>query len=245
MMAARAGAASVTTCETVHPIACVAREIIAMNGLSDQIDLVPKHSEQLVLGEDMAARAELLVTETFASGVLSESVLPTIEHARLCLLTPDAQVIPCRAKARAYLIGGDLVEANLFAPRFTGFDLTGFDVFAPSKIGLHLDRLPHAVLSDDFELFDFDLTQTTFAPQRRTLSVTATGSGRCIGVAQWLWLQMDEHGVYENRPDDQAGANGWMHVIYRFNRPVELAVGDEVKLLASHSRKAMTVALSQ
>jgi type II protein arginine methyltransferase len=68
-----------------------------------------------------------------------------------------APVIPRRAAARGYLVGGAAVEAQLFASRSTGFDLSGFEILAPSKVGLHLDRVHHDVLSDDFELFNFDL----------------------------------------------------------------------------------------
>jgi type II protein arginine methyltransferase len=244
MMAARAGADSVTTCEVVGPIARAAGQVIAANGLSDRIRLHAKHSDALEVGVDMADRADLLVTETFASGVLSESVLPTIEHARRHLLTEDATIIPSRAAARGYLIGGQAIEGQLFAPHALGFDLSPFDILAPNKAGLHLDRLPHEVLSEDFEIFDFDLVQSSFAPERRTFTITATRSGRCVGVAQWLWLRMDEETTYENRPQATAGANGWMHVVYRFPRPVELKAGDQVHLLASHGKTAMTVTLA-
>jgi type II protein arginine methyltransferase len=244
MMAARAGAAVVTTCEVAEPIARVAAGIIAANGYGDRITLHAKHSERLEIGADMAERANLLVTETFASGVLSEAVLPTLEHARRHLLTEDAVIIPSQAAARGYLVGGPAVEAQLFASRATGFDLSGFDVLAPGKVGLHLDRLPHDILSDDFELFRFDLTQTRFPAARRTLSVTATRPGRCIGIAQWLWLQLDAQTTYENRPRPDAGANGWMHVLYRFRQPLDLKAGDQVALLASHSPTALTVELA-
>ncbi len=245
MMAARAGAAAVTTCEVVGPIARTAAQVIAANGLSDVVSLHAKHSGDLRVGAELPARADLLVTETFASGVLSEGVLPTIEHARRHLLTQDAQIIPCRAAARGYLIGGEAIEGQLFAPHAMGFDLSSFDILAPNKAGLHLDRLPHQVLSDDFEIFDFDLTQSTFAPERKALTVTAVRPGRCVGVAQWLWLRMDQETTYENRPSETAGANGWMHVVYRFPRPLELQAGDQVHLLASHAKTAMTVTLAQ
>jgi type II protein arginine methyltransferase len=111
-------------------------------------------------------------------------------------------------------------------------------------VGLHLDRLPHDILSDDFDIFAFDLMQESFPAERRTLSVTATAAGRCIGVAQWLWLRMDAETTYENRPHADAGANGWMHVIYRFREPVDVVVGQKVALAASHSRSAMMVALA-
>lgn len=245
MMAARAGAAAVDTCEAVVAIAETARRIVVANGLDDRITVHAMHSQRLRVGEELAAPAEVLVTETFASGLLSEAVLPTIEHARAHLLTPDAQVIPRAAAARGYLAGGAVIEGHMFASGDSGFDLSGFDVFSTGKLGLHLDRAPHDVLSDDFEIFAFDLTQRTFTPERRRLTVRATRSGRCVGVAQWLWLDMDGQTTYENRPNADAGANGWMHVLYRFDRPLWLEAGGEVTLLASHSRTAMTVALDQ
>lgn len=244
MMAERAGAAAVDTCEAVAPIARTARLIIAANGIADRVVSHAKHSDHLEVGVDLAARAELLVTETFASGVLSESVLPTVEHARRHLLVPGAPVIPCAASAHGYLVGGEAIEAHLFAPRTTGFDLSPFDAFAPSKVGLHLDRIRHDVLSDDFEIFAFDLMQAAFPAERRELVVTATRAGRCVGVAQWLKLKLDAEATYENRPARDAGANGWMHVLYRFSRPLDLEAGDHVRLIAGHSRTAMTVALA-
>ena len=245
MMAVRAGASNVTTCEAVPQIAEAARRVIAANGLSDRIALHARHSHSLEVGRELPARAEVLVTETFSSGVLSEAVLPTLEHARRHLLTPGAVVIPRAASAHGYLVGGEAVEAQMFAPHACGFDLSGFDLFAPSKVGLHLDRLRHEALSDDFEIFAFDLTQASFSPERRIIAVTAARPGRCVGVAQWLRLDLDAETTYENRPTAEAGANGWMHVLYRFAAPLELEVGDRVRLVVSHNRTGMTVALAQ
>src|SRR5262249_6318532 len=131
MMAARAGAASVTTCEAVPQIAAQARAVIAHNGLAGGIAAHAMRSTELALPE----RAEVLVTETFASGVLSEHVLPTLEHARANLLTPDAVVIPRAASARGYLVGGAALEAQFFAFKAAGFDLSPFNAMAPRKIG--------------------------------------------------------------------------------------------------------------
>lgn len=244
MMAARAGAAKVTTCEVVPAIAAAAREIIHANGFADSITLHAKRSDQLKIGQDLWARANVLVTETFCSALLTEGVLPTIEHAREHLLTPDAVIIPQRAAARGYLIGGPSVEAQAYASQAAGFDLSRFNLFASSKFGLHLDRLPHEVLSDDFEILSFDLTQSYFPPERREIAATVRVSGRCIGVAQWLRLDLDSETTYENRPEVNAGANGWMHVIHRFPEPVDLVAGEQVLLIASHTRTNMSVALA-
>lgn len=243
MMAARAGAASVTTCEMQPVIAAIARTIVAANGFADRIGACAMKSDQLEVGRDMAARAQVLVTETFSSGLLSERVLPTVEDAHRRLLTTDAVVLPRRAAAMGYLIGGAIVEHHLFAAGWKGLDLSAFDVLAPFKLGLHLDRLPHEVLSADFEILGFDLTQPPYPAERRQMEVRATAAGRCVGVAQWIRLELDEVETYENHPSTEAGVNGWMHVVYRFARPIEVAPGDRVPLIVGHNRTEIVVAL--
>ena len=246
MMAARAGAAAVTTCEVVPAVASAAREIIAANGYEKSIALHAKRSDELKIGRELWARANVLVTETFSSGLLTEGVLPTVEHAHEHLLTPDAVIIPQRAAARGFLIGGATIEGHAFASRYAaGFDLSAFNLFSSSKFGLHLDRLPHEALSDDFDIFSFDLRDKHFPAERKLIAVKANTAGRCIGVAQWLKLDLDEETTYENRPAEDAGANGWMHLVYRFPEPIELEAGQEVRLIASHTRTDMTVALAR
>ena len=245
MMAVKAGAAQVVTCEMQPVIAEVAKAVTTANGLSDKIAVWPKKSDQLEIGRELLARAQVLVTETFSSGLLSEGVLPTVEDAHRRLLEPDAIVIPCRAGAAGYLIGGPILEQHLFAGIETGFDLSAFDLLAPGKLGMHLDRTPHQVLSGDFEIFGFDLRQHHFPPERRRFEVEATGAGRCVGVAQWIRLDLDADTVYENRPTPDAGANGWMHVVYRFARPITVAAGDRVPLVASHNRTSLTIGLDE
>src|SRR5271156_392932 len=189
LMAARAGARHVTTCEAVPLIAAQARAVIDRNGFADRITLHAKRSTALMVGAELPERAELLVTETFASGVLSEHVLPTLEHARAQLLTPDAAIIPCAAAALGYLVGGAALEAEFFVYEQAGFSLASFNAMAPHKLGMYLDRVSHDVLSDDFEIFRFDLSRLHFPAERRVIEVPVRQAGRCIGIAQWLDLQ--------------------------------------------------------
>jgi tetratricopeptide (TPR) repeat protein len=78
MMAARAGAADVVTCEMVDLVADHAREIIALNDLADKIKVIGKSSTRLAVGHDLDARADVIVTETFSSGLIGEGVLATL-----------------------------------------------------------------------------------------------------------------------------------------------------------------------
>ncbi|HEX8812652.1 MAG TPA: tetratricopeptide repeat protein [Terracidiphilus sp.] len=63
MMAARAGARWVATCEQAPWIAAKAGEVIAANGLGDRIKLVAKRSTDLRIGVDLPDRAEVLVSD--------------------------------------------------------------------------------------------------------------------------------------------------------------------------------------
>jgi type II protein arginine methyltransferase len=53
MMAAKAGAASVTACELHTLMFTVAQQVVALNKLSDKIKIINKHSHDLLIGEDM------------------------------------------------------------------------------------------------------------------------------------------------------------------------------------------------
>ena len=244
MMAARAGASAVTTCEAVGVIADRAREIVARNGLANRVTVIGKPSTQLAAGPDLPARAEVLVTETFASGLIGEGILPTLEHAHQNLLTPDAAVIPAAGSIMGYLAGGDTLKGMLFVDSIAGFDLSPFNDFAPSVLTASLDGLAHEALSDDLELLRFDFRAKSFPMAKRPLRVTATKAGTCVGVAQWIRLELDSQTAYENRPTPSAEHNGhWTHLLHRFDRLVEVQPGDVLSICARHDRSQVNIDL--
>jgi type II protein arginine methyltransferase len=244
MMAARAGAKSVTTCESVSLIAERAREIVALNGLADRIVVVDKRSTDLAVGAGIAERAEVLITEVFSSDLLHEGVLPTVEHAHQHLLAPGAIVIPAAASAMGYLIGGPVIASMLFTGRTNGFDLSPFNDFAPPNLAVSLDALPHEILSDDFELLRFDLKSKVFPMGGRPVTITARRPGVCAGVAQWIRLELDEKTRYENRPPSDPGSSAhWEQILYRFPKLVPVKAGDMVRLSVRHDRKQISIDL--
>jgi type II protein arginine methyltransferase len=242
MIAARAGAKSVTTCEANGVIAERAAAIVALNGLADRVTVVAKHSTALTAGRELEHRAELLITETFSSELLSEGILPTVEHAHRELLAPDAVVIPRRASARGYLAGGAAIEAMLFAGRSEGFDLSPFDAFAPPRFAVCMNNVVHDVLSGDLDLFSFDLYAKLFGMDSRTLVVPVTRSGVAAALVQWIRLELDETTQYENRPSSGPDAEmHWTHILYRFPRPFAVRQGDTVHLQIGHNRERIWV----
>jgi tetratricopeptide (TPR) repeat protein len=236
LMAARAGASKVTTCEAVPLIAERARENIAQNALTDRIRVVPLKSTAMSVPAIMPERAEVLVTETFASGLITEGVLPAIEHAHEYLLTADAAIVPCAASIMGYLAGGDTLKGMLFVDRIAGFDLSGFNDFAPAMLAVPLDSVPHRALSGDVEVMRFDFRETHFIKGGARLALQATQHGVCVGVAQWIRLELDAATMYENRPSPNTPYNGhWTHIIHRFPRPIAVAPGDIVPVLFRHN----------
>jgi len=244
LMAARAGAAKVTTCESVGLMAARAREIIVHNGLADRITVIPKSSTDMAVPRDMPERAEMLVTETFASGLITEGVLPTIEHAHEHLLKPDAVIIPAAACIMGYLAGGPALQGMLFVGKIAGFDLSGFNDLAPSMLAVSLDHVPHQALSDDMELMRFDFKERHFPAGGVRLALKATHHGVCVGIAQWIKLELDAHITYENRPSPHADFNNhWTHIVHRFPRLVTVAPGDVVPVLFRHDRTQIGIEL--
>ena len=243
MMAARAGAAHVTTCEAVAAIADRARGIVAQNGFADRVTVIGKRSDELLVGRDMAQRAEVLITETFSSNLLDEGVLPTIEHAHQYLLTENAAIIPASASAMGFLIGGENLREMLFVGQVKGFNLSAFNDFAPPVLAVGLDGMPHEVLSDDTELFGFDFRERQFPMARRPVTMVATQAGLATGVAQWIKIALDGESEYRNRPSAKGEHAHWSHLVYRFPRPIPVEPGKAIQLAVRHDRTQINVDL--
>lgn len=241
MMAARADAKWVVSCEAQPWIAAKAREVVAANGLADNVRIIAKHSTELRVGADLAERADVLVTEVFGTTIINEDIIPTVAHARTALLKPRAIVVPRAASARAYLAGGQALEGNLFVDRAADFIIDAFNTFAPTKLGMPVNHIPHEILSDDFEIFRFDLEDPPAQPENRLIEVAATRSGQCFGLVQWLRLDLAEGIVYENRPNPNAVIDSWGQVLHRFSHPIEIRIGQTVRLLAQHNRRALLI----
>jgi len=243
MMAARAGAAKVTSCETVRIIAERARSILARNGFADRVNVLAKASTDLMPG-DLPERAQVLVTETFASSLIGEGILPTLEHAHENLLTSDAVVIPAAGSVMGYLAGGETLNGMLFVEQIAGFDLAPFNDFAPPMLAISLNIVPHEVLSNDVELLRFNFQDRNFPMARQQIMIRASKAGACSGIAQWIRLEIDSENRYENRPAPQAAFNGhWAHVLHRFPRVVRVQPGDVVTIEVRHDRSQVMIDL--
>lgn len=233
MMAARAGAI-VVTCEADPAIASAARDVIAANGYADRVTVVNSHSTALEPERDMGGLADILVSEIVSNDLLSEGVLAAHEDAVARLLTREAVVIPPRGSIRVAL-ARDLRGRSPRLGEASGFDLSAFNrLAAPNEmIRVGMDQV--ALCSEPVDLFSFDFATTDRRkPERRELEIASQG-GRVDGIVQWIALEMDAVGRYENRP--QSGtASCWGALLWRFPQPLETQAGELVAIGGAHER---------
>jgi len=233
MMAARAGAGLVVTCEAVPILAEVAKATVARNGYSDRIKVLSKRSTQVTLGEDMPQKADVFMSELINIGMLAPNMLPIIQHARANLVKPDARIIP-----EAAVVWGQMMQCDHLARinpvrHIDGFDLSAFDAFrSPGYAQLDLGADPHHMLSHRFRALDFDFRVDMREADLHPLAVIATETGICHGIAFWFDLVLDAETIY--RSESRSRTNHWKQAMHFFPEPVPVKPGDRLDIAAGY-----------
>jgi tetratricopeptide (TPR) repeat protein len=233
MMAARAGAELVVTCEAVPVLADVAKETVDRNGLTPRIRVLSKRSTQVKLGEDLPERADVFVSELINIGMLAPNMLPIIQHARVTLCKPEARIIP-----EAAVVWGALIQCDHLArinpvKTIDGFDMSAFDIFrTPGYSQIDLAADPHRMLSDRFRALDFDFRLAMKDADLHALAVTANAAGTCHGIAFWFDLVLDEQTVY--RSESRSRTNHWKQAVHFFPDPIAVQPGDRLDIAAGY-----------
>ena len=233
MMAARAGAAKVVSCEVLPLMADIAREVVAKNGLSERITILTRKSTQLQVGAELPAPADVFVSELLNIGMLSPNMLPVLQHARENLLKPGARIIPAAAVVHAALIEAPQLYRVNPVRQISGFDLSPLDKLRSpgyAQIDMAADLIRQ--LSQPFRALDFDFRQNMPERDAKLLQVTATTSGIVHGIAFWFDLLMDEEIVYSSA--SPARSNHWKQAAEFFAKPIAVQPGDRVSIIAAY-----------
>jgi predicted RNA methylase len=238
MMATRAGARSVVCCESVEIIAEMTKRIVSLNGYEDRIRVISKNSKELVVGEDLDKRADILVSEILSSDLLSESVLSTFEDAIDRLVHEDATIIPRSITALGCLIESDVLAKYAFVDSVSGFDVSPFTELASTRLPVHGKLTSWRRLSEDLDLVHIDLRARRHEGTYQKLSLPVTADGTAVGIMQWIRVDVAE-GVEFSNPPDHYSDGGWLQVVHTFSRPVAVRAGDQFELLAGHDRTSL------
>jgi protein arginine N-methyltransferase 7 len=230
MMAARAGAAEVHSCEVNPVIADVAREIVGNNGFADQITLHTCNSKRLDPEADLGGRVDLIVSEIIGKDLVCEEVLPTMRDAVRRLAKPGAQFIPQAGEIRIALGYFEDLERYRAADS-CGFDLSPFNRLLSSRLKARADDPGLALRGEPLSLFSFDFTSSDHQRERVQAELVASG-GTVNGMVQWFRLQMDADGSFENAPGP-GSSPAWKLGFVPFDASRELDAGDRVAIAAS------------
>jgi SAM-dependent methyltransferase len=240
MMVARAGAASVTTCEQNPMLAEIARQIVAENGLSDVINVVPKRSLDLVVGMDMPRPADLIISEIVDCGLVGEGVLPTISHAREHLLAPGGKLLPESARIFGALLDSVAVDRLNRVELAGEFDVRLFNGLATrGHFPVRLPTWPHRLLSPAVEMCSFDFASGSLADGSAEIEIDVTETGNAHGLAVWFDMSLGGGIVLRNSPDNLA--SHWMQAFVSFVEPINLTVGDRLQMCFSWEHCRLSV----
>jgi type II protein arginine methyltransferase len=229
MVAARAGAGHVTTCEANPLLAEIAAQVIAQHGLSDRITIVPRHSTTLRVGHDLPRKADLLVSEIVDCGLVGEGILPTIRHARRELVRPDGVIVPPRGVLFGRLVDSEVVRRLNHVEVACGFDVSVINSLAtPGHFPVRLGTWPHRLLSDATELLDLDFRGDVEDEYLRRVSFDIMQPGTVHGVAAWFRLDLGAGVVLRNSPDN--AASHWMQAFLPLDEPLHVTPGCRVEM---------------
>ncbi len=238
MLAAQSGTKKrITTCEITPVIASVAKEIIELNGFDNSVEVIAKASKDISIGEDLTAKADLIVSEVISNEFLGEGVLDTVEDAKKRLLAPGGRMIPEAGCIMINLVGGEAIGKKLYIGKVLGFNLEPFNKIKPRKISIDQQMNSVELLTNDAIAFQFDFQEQDHFPREvGTLELKVQKSGECFGIIQWVLLRLVDDIVFENHPVKQVAESAWHPMFYPFYKPLNLVKNQVIHIQATHNR---------
>ncbi|HEU0078353.1 MAG TPA: 50S ribosomal protein L11 methyltransferase [Longimicrobiaceae bacterium] len=238
MAAARAGAKRVYAIEA-GPIAGVAKQLFAANGFGRRITLLDQHSTEV----ELPTRADVLITETFGHGALSEQVLEAVVDARRRLLKRNARTVP--GSLRIFGIPVSMPEETrgeyVFTPAgleqwkaWYGIDFGALGATNRDALLTHWLDASHArrwpSLAEPALLAEIDLAALDDAAVHGQADVTAREEGTLSGLVLYFDLALSPSVSHSTDPRHAAPDNHWLNPVYLFVEPMELRRGETVRI---------------
>ncbi|MBP2310960.1 50S ribosomal protein L11 methyltransferase [Azospirillum soli] len=225
LIAARAGAGEVHTCELSAPLAAVARGVVADNGYANRVTVHHKRSNELRVGADLPDRADILVSEILDSGLLGEGHAPSVRHAVAELLKPGATVIPAAATLWAVPIEAPSLAATHPIRSVCGFDLSRLEAYRnPAYSALSLTDLPHRRLAEPAMVARFDLANPPLPGPVGDCTFAIAAPGTVHAVAFWYDLHLDAEITVSTGPKGEC--RHWLQAVQFLDRTVDVTPGD-------------------
>ncbi len=244
MLAARAGAKHVYTCEQQPLIAQAAAQVIERNGLSDRITVIPKMSHDLVLGADVPEPADVVISEIVDTVLLGEGALATLRHAMRKLAKPDARAIPEGGTLMAQLVESEKL-LDLWRPQAAeGFDLSAFHRFATvARITPNdFESCGLRPLGPASELFGFDFTRPDVEPGCSTQDLLCSRTGEIHAV--FTYFEMDLSPGIRLTNSLESGGH-WGRTVFLLDWPAPAEPDGLLRITAQHDTSQLSLSVHE
>ncbi len=227
MMAARAGAKHVYSCEKELPIRLAAEQIIQTNGFSEKITIIDQWSTNISIPDDIPEKVDVIVGEILGSGLLEEEAIHYFQDAKKHLLKPGGIIIPRSATMFCSLFESEEISKHAVVNTVCGFDLSQFNsLHYDPALQLNFSHYPHKLLSNSTQLKSIDFLSDDVEHAPATITITATSNGICHGAVQWFQLFTDESNVIDTSP--MKARTHWDQHVQIFQKPITLIKGESI-----------------
>ncbi|SFA80604.1 Ribosomal protein L11 methyltransferase (PrmA) [Poseidonocella pacifica] len=240
MLAARAGAKHVYTCEQQPLIAAAAKEVIARNGLSDRITVIPKWSHDIKIGVDMPEQADVVLSEIVDTVLLGEGALATLTLAMKSLAKPGARCIPESGMLFAQPIESDSLYEVWRPQAAEGFDLSGFHHFATvaQMTPGEFDVCNPRPLGIRAKLFDFDFTNPSMKDASISGNLVCSEAGMVHAVLVTFEMRLTARITVGN---GITAKGHWGRTAFLLKHPEAVAARDMISITAQHDTAALSL----
>ncbi|CAH8316683.1 unnamed protein product [Eruca vesicaria subsp. sativa] len=266
MMAARAmggkeesGDSMVTACESYLPMVKLMRKVLHKNGMTKNINLINKRSDELKVGSDIASRADVLVSEILDSELLGEGLIPSLQHAHDMLLVENPKTVPYRATTYCQLVESTFLcnmhdlqsnEAKMSdGVRLVPPGLESLFGIKSQQYSMHVDAIEKEIklLSEPVKIFEFDFWKRPESNGELEVHIEAINEGSVNAIISWWVLQLDSEGTifYSTAPrwiesNNEIGVRDWCDhwkqcVWFTPGAGVSISKGENVHLHAAHT----------
>lgn len=261
MMAAKAGADSITACEAFEPMAECTSQVLKENGLEDQVHLIHARSTDITIGpnEAMLEKANLLVTEVFDTELIGEGAIGTFRHAHDHLLLEDCLVVPRAANMYVQPVCSTYIrrwnepqpvtvtqqEHVKFPPKFS--QCGG----APSLHDLQLDQLKQDIFQSVYKpvkVFRFDFSRGNQLKTDDVSKVYCVSEldGQVDAFFMWWDLEMDQDIVLSCAPrwahpqsQQLPWRDHWMQAIFYPQFCLPVSKGQTFQIISHHDEYSL------
>ncbi len=225
---------------SVH-LADTAKLIYADNGVEKQIRPVKRDARHLT-AKEIPQAADILLFEVFDAGLLGEGIIHFVEPLRNNVVAKNVRVMPLRAKIFAIVVE---LRTNTVGPHM--FEQVNSFRYRPEYFNVDLLELDHKILSEPFEVFEFDFQHQyrrefiKIDPQSKFFDVEMTEDGVASAVAFWWELQLTEDIVLCTGPFEDYSLH-WKQAV-QYIPEVRVAAGSKLPLVAFHNTYGLNWAI--